>query len=212
MRGRPLQTSIDTLLDAAAEVFLRDGPAATTAGIARHANVSESLLYYHFKSKNQLIAAVIERKMVPSLRLTKLIHEQGSRPLAEGLRAFCAGVLETFRAGTPYVEIARSSPESEAILRSLIRAGVTPQRLADVATAYFEAEAARGRLRAVAPSIAGRVIVATALHRAMAERERSLVELPPLDSDDAFLDGLVDLILRGVAPPPESSPGSLAST
>jgi AcrR family transcriptional regulator len=65
-RKRPSASSTDLtrerLLDAAAQTFSRDGlRGATTREIARNAGVNEVTLFRHFKSKEQLLRAVLER-------------------------------------------------------------------------------------------------------------------------------------------------------
>ena len=66
VRKRSLASSADLtrerLLDAAAYTFARDGlRGATTREIARQAGVNEVTLFRHFKSKQQLLRAVIQR-------------------------------------------------------------------------------------------------------------------------------------------------------
>jgi AcrR family transcriptional regulator len=52
----------ERLLDAAAQTFARDGiQGATTREIARGAGVNEVTLFRHFKSKEQLLRAVLQR-------------------------------------------------------------------------------------------------------------------------------------------------------
>src|SRR4051794_6247553 len=54
----------DRLLDAAATVVHRDGAQALTLdAVAREAEVSKGGLLYHFKSKNELVEAMVERWM-----------------------------------------------------------------------------------------------------------------------------------------------------
>src|SRR5512133_3237204 len=113
MRGRPQQIPEEALLNAAAAVFLRDGVGATTAEIARRAGVSEGLLFYRYKTKDELIAAVIERELQPSPRLAELVRDPGALPAHEALRELVQLVLDALRRAFPYVEIARASPNSE---------------------------------------------------------------------------------------------------
>jgi AcrR family transcriptional regulator len=66
VRKRPVSSSADQtrqrLLDAAAETFSREGiQGATTRQIARGAGVNEVTLFRHFKSKEQLLRAVLQR-------------------------------------------------------------------------------------------------------------------------------------------------------
>ena len=58
----PRPSSKDRLLDAAAEVLLTDGAEALTLeAVARRAGVSKGGLFYHFPTKQALVAAMIER-------------------------------------------------------------------------------------------------------------------------------------------------------
>jgi len=205
VRGRPTQISEDALLDAAAAVLLRDGSGATTAAIAQQAGVSEALLFYRFKSKEGLIAAVIVREMRPSPRLNELIRHPGDRPVSEVLQELCRHVLEALRRAFPYVEIARAMPNSAQILRPIVLSGMTPERLVELVARYFEAEMGRGRMRPVPPSIAARLVVGAMLERTLSEK--SPVNAPPLDDDAAFFRGIADLLLHGAIAAPGSHPG-----
>src|ERR1043165_1799874 len=60
----PASTTRDRLLDAAATVVHRDGAQALTLdAVAKEAEVSKGGLLYHFKSKNDLVSAMVERWM-----------------------------------------------------------------------------------------------------------------------------------------------------
>jgi AcrR family transcriptional regulator len=60
----------ERLLDAAAETFSSDGiQGATTREIARRAGVNEVTLFRHFKSKEQLLRAVLERGLAAEAAL-----------------------------------------------------------------------------------------------------------------------------------------------
>jgi AcrR family transcriptional regulator len=73
-RKRLTVTSADLtrqrLLDAAAQTFSRDGiRGATTREIARQAGVNEVTLFRHFKSKEQLLRAVLERGLASEVAI-----------------------------------------------------------------------------------------------------------------------------------------------
>jgi AcrR family transcriptional regulator len=58
----PRPSSRDRLLDAAAEVLLSEGAEALTLeAVARRAGVSKGGLFYHFPTKQALVAAMVER-------------------------------------------------------------------------------------------------------------------------------------------------------
>lgn len=61
--GRDAETPRDRILSAATELFCHNGFAATGVdGIALRAGTAKSTLYAHFKSKDNLIEAVLERE------------------------------------------------------------------------------------------------------------------------------------------------------
>ncbi len=61
--GQPAKTPRDRILSAATELFCHNGFAATGVdGIALHAGTAKSTLYAHFKSKDNLIEAVLDRE------------------------------------------------------------------------------------------------------------------------------------------------------
>jgi len=61
--GRPASTPRDRVLNAATELFCHQGFAATGVDtIASQAGTAKSTLYAHFKSKDKLIDAVLERE------------------------------------------------------------------------------------------------------------------------------------------------------
>jgi AcrR family transcriptional regulator len=68
--GRPPRpdnaTARANLLDLATQLFAAQGVAATTiAGIAQRAGVTPAMLHYYFKSRDQLIDAVVLERIVP---------------------------------------------------------------------------------------------------------------------------------------------------
>ena len=89
---RPSVSSVDLtrerLLDAAAETFARDGiRGATTREIARKANVNEVTLFRHFKSKEQLLRAVLQRGLVSEVAMMDQ-HSSWKENLRESMEKY----------------------------------------------------------------------------------------------------------------------------
>src|SRR5580692_12432496 len=89
---RPSVSSVDLtrerLLDAAAETFSRDGlRGATTREIARGAGVNEVTLFRHFKSKEQLLRAVLERGLAAEAAILDE-HSSWKENLRESLEKY----------------------------------------------------------------------------------------------------------------------------
>jgi AcrR family transcriptional regulator len=92
LRKRPSLSSVDAtrerLLDAAAETFARDGiRGATTREIARKADVNEVTLFRHFKSKEQLLRAVLQRGLVSEVAMMDQ-HSSWKENLRESMEKY----------------------------------------------------------------------------------------------------------------------------
>lgn len=88
--GVPRPSSKDRLLDAAAEVLLTDGAEALTLeAVARRAGVSKGGLFYHFPTKQALVAAMIDRLVGA---FDRALEGAGERP-GDFLRAYVAATI-----------------------------------------------------------------------------------------------------------------------
>jgi len=74
-----------------------------------------------------------------------------------------------------------------------------PERLVELVSGYLEAEIRLGRVRLVDP-----LPLARALFGGCVDHVRSRAAARPYDTDDAFVLGLVDVVLSGLTPPPTS--------
>jgi AcrR family transcriptional regulator len=87
------------ILDAAHHALADGGYAGTTTrAIAERAGVQLSLVHYHFGSRQELLAAVLERENERLLERQRALYA-GSEPLAEKWRAACAYLREDIRSG-----------------------------------------------------------------------------------------------------------------
>jgi AcrR family transcriptional regulator len=77
-------TSVSAILDAAEKVFGTHGfEGGTMQGIAKEANVAQSLIHYHYKDKARLYEAVFERRaaVIRDVRARKLVELfEGRKP------------------------------------------------------------------------------------------------------------------------------------
>src|SRR5262249_11381087 len=112
-RGRPPSLSEDALLDAARDVFLERGLDATTSEIAKRARISESVIFYRYKTKEALFSAVFERQLMMPPAFARLEWRAGVGEIADNL----------FDAGMALVEL------SQRILPFMMMAFVSPTKL-----------------------------------------------------------------------------------
>ncbi|MEV0569130.1 helix-turn-helix domain-containing protein [Dactylosporangium sp. NPDC050588] len=86
-RRLPAGTAREEILDAAAELFSERGYAATsTRMIAEMVGVRQASLYYHFSTKEQILAELLESTVRPSLTYAEQLAQQALSP-ADALRA-----------------------------------------------------------------------------------------------------------------------------
>ncbi len=73
------------LLDAAVQLFAMQGVAGTVvAQIARKAGVTSAMVHYYFKTKDQLLDAVVEEKLIGEFiaHVAEVLDQNGSQPTA----------------------------------------------------------------------------------------------------------------------------------
>jgi AcrR family transcriptional regulator len=196
MRGRPPSIQEEDILDAARDVFRENGHAATTAKIAERAGVSEGILFYRYRSKEALLAAVIHRETQPPESLHDIVRTADERSVAENLERILESLLEGVSRANPFLELALTSPTSGVIHKLLLSKAkkLPPQRIVEMITGYVNGEVRLGRVRAVDGTV-----VARAIFGACIDYVRSRRGTDGAEDRRAFARGLADILLRGIA-------------
>lgn len=123
----PRPSSKDRLLDAAAEVLLTEGAESLTLeAVARRAGVSKGGLFYHFPTKQALVAGMVERLVGA---FDAALADAGDRP-GDVLRAYVAATIPE----TP--EPAESLPADRITAALLAGVLVDPAGLAPLRERY----------------------------------------------------------------------------
>jgi AcrR family transcriptional regulator len=92
-------TAREEILDAAAQLFTEDGYAATpTRAIAGAVGIKQASLYYHFASKEDLLAELLVRTVLPSLAFAEAAASS-NRPPEVQLYALTAFDVELMCSG-----------------------------------------------------------------------------------------------------------------
>jgi AcrR family transcriptional regulator len=198
MRGRPPSIREEDILDAARDVFRAEGQATTTAKIAKRARVSEGILFYRYKSKEALLAAVIHRETQPPEALRVIAKSARQRSMTENLTTIVETLLDAVLRAHPFLELAMTSPTSGEIHRLLFAKSKTPppQRIVEILASYFEAERRLGRARTVDTIAAARAIFGGCV-----DYVRSMRGMTDAGAKRAFVRGLVDLVAQGTVKP-----------
>src|SRR5262245_52533154 len=110
LRGRPTSIPEDDILDAARDLFLARGFDATTAQIAEAAGISESIIFYRYKTKEALFAAVVERLVVVPPELERLPGRVGWGDIAETMFEVGQAMVAAMEQVLPFMMIAWSAP------------------------------------------------------------------------------------------------------
>jgi AcrR family transcriptional regulator len=196
MRGRPPSITEEEILDAARDVFREYGHAATTTKIAERAGVSEGILFYRYKSKEGLLAAVIHRETQPPESLREVAKTAGGkRSVAENLERIVESLLESVARAHPFLELAVTSPTSGEIHKLLFAKAkkLPPQRIVELLAGYFEAEARFDRIRTIDASSAARAVFGGCIDYVRSGHAAG-------DDEDrrAFVRGLCDVLVHGI--------------
>jgi AcrR family transcriptional regulator len=97
----PKRDTEQVILDAARKVFVELGPQARMQDVAEEADITQSLLHYYFRRRDDLYQAVFEKE------LQRVMPEQAEvlrsdRPLEEKLSIFAEGAID-FHADNPHL-------------------------------------------------------------------------------------------------------------
>lgn len=200
--GRPPRISEQVLLDAAREVFKRDGAAGSTAEIARRAGVSEATLFKRHRTKAALFIAAMAPPPVDApgiIAEVEAIADPHQAVLVLGER-----VLEHFRIALPLAIPLISNPlVGFDELRRHFGRSVSDQ-LIDAITDYIAAQGKLGRLTARDPNAFAMALVACT--HTIAQFEAMGLHATPMPPRQVC--GVLDALWHGLRPdiPAETRP------
>lgn len=176
----------EELLAVALRLFAERGFHATTiADIASATGTAHGLVYHYFRSKDEMLAAVLERhSFLPELR--RLLAVSPDRPATEVLREIATAFSAMLDARSDLLRLVSRESASNPIVGQAL-AGVMQEGTAFLC-AYLEARIAAGELRPHDPSVPARALFWAII-------TRHLSGAPA----DGFETDLVDILLQGVA-------------
>jgi AcrR family transcriptional regulator len=166
-RGRPNRR---TQIVAATEKLIRTRGLAstTTKAIAASAGCSEGALYVHFKSRSQLLLAVLEESLPDMLVPLRALNEAvGKATPRENLNDALMAIFAFHQRVTPSICALFAEPELLAKYRhSLVSQNKGPNGAIARLRNYITAEQKLGRIsRGVDPEIAARSLMANSFFR-----------------------------------------------
>ncbi|MEM6532303.1 MAG: helix-turn-helix domain-containing protein [Myxococcota bacterium] len=100
--ARPRQISDDDILRAAREVFVDDGPAASTSKVAELLGVSQAALFRRFGSKERLLLEALAPPKTPRW-VAEMAEGPDERPLVQQLTAIARSASDYLSAHVPRI-------------------------------------------------------------------------------------------------------------
>ena len=173
------------LIDASLRLFADQGFRSTTiADIAAATGTAHGLVYHYFRSKEELLEAILERyAFLP--RLQSLLAVSPDRPAAEVLGEIAEGLSEVLGERPELLRLVVNESATNPIVAEAL-ARVTQEGL-DLLTTYLRARIVAGELRIHDPSVPARALFWAIITK----------HLGPTDAD-GFETDLVAVLLDGI--------------
>lgn len=192
------QARREQILAAAVRVWVRDGfDRAPVEAIAREAGLGKGTIYLYFETKEAVLQAVIDRfSLLPALE-DWTAHQREvppERAIPELLRALWDRLLER----APMIAaIVRQGGARQENMRIFLERVVLPGNA--LMAAYLDACVARGWLRPIDTFVAARALLGMLVVFLVSQNVLGGAQLRPI-GDDAILDTIAELFLRGALP------------
>jgi AcrR family transcriptional regulator len=187
------------IAEAALRVWLREGfHQASVEDIAREAGLGKGTLYLYFPTKEAVLEAVIGRFSVLHA-IEDWIGKIREIPPEQAVRALVSTLWQKLKERTPALTLVLSGgalrPDNTRVF--LERVMMPGNRLV---AEYLDHCVERGALRPMDTFIAARALVGSVVMFMLSQHVLGGAELHPM-SDDAIVETLSDLFLRGALPP-----------
>ena len=206
-RARRKESRPSELLQAALELFVERGFAATRLeDVASRAGVSKGTLYLYFRSKDELLKAVVRGGILPAIAKAEGMVGQFAGSTGELLRAVVTSIWGnlggTLLSGIPKLIIAESGnfPDlAQFYYREVIQRGLA------VITGILKQGIQRGELRRLDVEPTARALMGPILLMMLWRHSFQSFESAPL-AIERYFDSYLTLVLDGLRDP--NSPGA----
>jgi len=202
--ARPTTITDKQILDAAREVFLRQGARATTAAIARRAKISEGSIFKRFHTKEELFFSAMGMSQGPEKMVALIEKLKGTGDLRKNLGAVCLELLDVLQDLVPKLFMVWSSGltprPNQAPAPGEYAPKSAPTRFIAALVQLMRHEMKLGRMRACDPEAVARTLVGALFQYVVSSI--MMPELPVLEPH-AFAASLVEVLWNGIAPTPD---------
>lgn len=193
--ARPRSFTDEQIIEAAREVFFRDGPTASTREISRRAGVSQGLIYQRFASKEALFVATMALPPLEGWQ-AQLDDLLGQGDLRQNLKVLSGRLTHYFRVSLARLMMRWSVGEQYGQSPSWAN-WMTPQD-AQALARYLREEMRLGRLHPHDPDAL--VASLTLPLVALCTGELTSRQSPSAQEVDLFLDRTLAALWFGIAP------------
>lgn len=146
--ARPTTIDDEVILEAARQVFLEEGYAATTASIARRAGVSPGSLFKRFTSKEELFWRAMDLSGTDDIEwIQHLPGMVGTGSVQQNIAHILTEMLLELRHAMPHIMMAWSNLPPEFIATKFDKTDHPAEVISKHVRNYLHAEIALGRLR-----------------------------------------------------------------
>src|SRR2546421_5570667 len=157
--ARPTVISDERILDAAREVFIEQGIAATTAEVARRAGVAEGTIFKRFSTKAELFNAAMRVEFEDPDWLRTLIGARDEDDPREVLYQVAIQAVTFFRRLMPFIMMEWSTGKKHGLPERLIGPNSPPLRALKALTHFIERQIKAGQMRKAEPEIVARMLL-----------------------------------------------------
>jgi len=185
-------------LDAAMKVFVREGyRGATTRKIAEEAEVNEVTLFRKFKSKDNILRAVItENRELTLQQFNSIVQREKSTEITTFLRDLGHGIMKLMEEKKMDLLIlliaeGRKKPDVAEIL------SIVPKTMLKRLSEYFEEQMEHGDMRSINPQVAAFTFISYIVYSNLI---KGIIGDILGDDKKAFND-FIDIFTRGVVSP-----------
>lgn len=196
--ARPRTITDEQIVEAAREIFLQQGFAATTAEIARRAGVSEGTLFKRYASKEDLFEAAVGLHNYAHWR-AELLSRLGQGEVRRNLERAFMEFLKEAAAIIPNLMTILSrghNPEHNPLLERL---GNPVRQDAEAIAQYLRAELELGRVRPLDVEVTALTVMGALTTYVHQEHMMVRIGREPLEAG-RFVRGLLDVLWPGLAP------------
>ncbi len=195
--GRPRQVLDEEIRVAARACFIEHGASVSTETIAARLGVSGPALLKRFGSKRELLKAAFSIGKTPPW-LPMVEAGPDNRELTEQLREVAGAIDTFFRAMVPAFAVMKEAGITSEELRGDGKEAPAPARTYLALAGWFRRTQEQGRLREGDPGVMASLFLAGLQYRYFLAHVTN--ESVPTEAEDPWLERMVDIFWRGVAP------------